>query len=69
MGLFDNLVGVVVFAGGLVVAAGIEVAGGPRNDCGDYAKDEAVCEQVVARSNEVGTVPEGHEQRERARGD
>ena len=43
-------------------------AGGSRSDCGDYVKDEQVCEQVVSQANEVDTVPEGHEQRDRARG-
>ena len=39
-----------------------------RPDCGDNVASQEVCEEVVARANEVGTVPEKHEQRDRARG-
>ena len=42
---------------------------GNKDDCGGYAANEEVCEQVLARAGEVGTVPAGHEQRERARGE
>ena len=45
--------------------------GEPAQDtrCGDAVASEEVCEQVLAEANLVGTVPAGHEQRERARGE
>ena len=46
-----------------------ETEGDRRPDCGDAVASQEVCEQVVARAGEVGTVPETHEQRDRARGD
>lgn len=63
----DGLGEVITFTVLLAISllAGGEVKG---NGCGEYAASEEVCEQVVARADEVGTVPAGHEQRERARG-
>lgn len=68
----DNAIGAVLAIGIFAVVSGIEAIAGlgspDKPDCGDAVASQEVCEEVVARANEVGTVPEGHEQRDRARG-
>ena len=65
----EGLVTLIIVAAGLI--AGSLNGGNDRPDCGDAVKDQAVCEQVVARAGEVDHVPVGprnDEQRDRARG-
>lgn len=59
----DKLLVVLIGLTSTPVPCGDTIAASVRGDA-----RVALCREVMARSNEVGTVPAGHEQRDRARG-
>ena len=64
----DEALQVVITIAVLVFSAFGSGGGGNEGTCGGYAASDEVCAQVMAQAGQEWTVPEGHEQRERARG-